>query len=128
MTIGYRWTCERSAPRTYALAEVTKETAFELFAKDTGLEQVTAITGHTPRYDVGGYLAEFIQMRRAQRLDPWIDPKTYRAVAEAVKNLGTAYLKPIFDQLDGKVRYEQIRVIGAHLNVTRDARRTVHDI
>ena len=99
-----------------------------MFAKDTGLEQVTAITGHTPRYDVGGYLAEFIQMRRAQRLDPWIDPKTYRAVAEAVKNLGTAYLKPIFDQLDGKVRYEQIRVIGAHLNVTRDARGTVHDI
>ena len=55
----------------------------------------------------------------------WIrgsNQKTYRAVAEAVKNSGTAYLRPIFDQLDGKVPYEQIRAVVAHLNTMRDTR------
>jgi hypothetical protein len=54
-------------------------------------------------------------------LDPWIDTKTYRTVAEAVKDLGTAYLQPIFERLGGKVPYEQIRLVVAHLNTMRDA-------
>ncbi|HSE88434.1 MAG TPA: DNA helicase RecQ [Candidatus Binatia bacterium] len=99
----------------------TKDTAFELFAKGASVEQVTAKTGRVLG-TTWGYLAEFIQIRRPQRLDPWIDPKTYRAVADAVKDSGTAYLKPIFDQLGGKVSYEQIRVVVAHLNTMRDAR------
>jgi ATP-dependent DNA helicase RecQ len=99
----------------------TKETAFELFAKGASVEQVTARTGRVLGTS-WGYLAEFIQIRRPVRLDPWIDPKTYRAVADAVKDSGTAYLKPIFDQLDGKVPYEQIRAVVAHLNALRDTR------
>jgi ATP-dependent DNA helicase RecQ len=96
----------------------TKQTAFELFAKGASVEQVTAKTGRVLG-TTWGYLAEFIQIHRPARLDPWIEPKTYRAVAEAVKNSGTAYLRPIFDQLDGKVPYEQIRAVVAHLNTTR---------
>ena len=99
----------------------TKEAAFELFAKGSTIEQVTAATGRA----VGtswGYLTEFVQTRRPERLDPWVDQKTYRAVADAVKDVGTAYLKPIFEHLNGKVPYEQIRLVVAHLNATRDAR------
>jgi ATP-dependent DNA helicase RecQ len=92
-----------------------KETAFELFANGASVEQVASRTGRTVG-TIWGYLAEFIQIRRPQRLDQWIDSKTYRAVANAVKSLGTAYLKPIFDQLDSKVPYEQIRAVVAHLN------------
>jgi ATP-dependent DNA helicase RecQ len=92
----------------------TKETAFELFANGTGVEQVTAATGRALS-TTWGYLAEFIQTHRPSSLDPWIDPKTYRRVAKAVQNLGTAYLKPIFERFDGKVPYEQIRVVIAHL-------------
>ena len=99
----------------------TKETAFELFEKGASVEQVTAKTGRVPG-TTWGYLAEFIQMRRPERLDPWIEPKTYRAVADAVKDSGTAYLRPIFDRLDGKVPYEQIRAVVAHLNTMRDTR------
>jgi ATP-dependent DNA helicase RecQ len=99
----------------------TKQTAFELFAKGASVEQATATTGRAPS-TTWGYLAEFVQLRRPERLDPWIDRKTYHAVAGAVTELGTAYLKPVFDHLGGTVSYEQIRVVVAHLNVTRDAR------
>ena len=99
----------------------TKETSFELFAKGSSVDQVAATTGRALG-TTWGYLAEFVQTRRPQRLDPWIDPKTYRAVADAVRDLGSAYLKPIFDHLDGKVPYEQIRLVVAHLNAIRDAR------
>jgi ATP-dependent DNA helicase RecQ len=99
----------------------TKDAVFELFAKGTSVEQVTAKTGRVLG-TTWGYLAEFIQVRRPQRLDPWIDSKTYRAVADAVKDSGTAYLQPIFDRLGGKVSYEQIRAVVAHLNTMGETR------
>ena len=98
----------------------SKETAFELFTKGTSVEHVSTTTGRALG-TTWGYLAEFIQTRPTQRLDPWIDTKTYRTVAEAVKDLGTAYLQPIFERLGGKVPYEQIRLVVAHLNTMRDA-------
>ena len=96
-----------------------KETAFELFAKGASVEQVTARTGRVPG-TTWGYLAEFIQSHRPERLDPWIDSKTYGAVAAAIGRLGAGSLKPIFDLLGGKVPYEQVRIVVAHLNATRD--------
>jgi ATP-dependent DNA helicase RecQ len=97
-----------------------KQAAFEMFDKGASVEQVTAITGHALA-TTWGYLAEFIQTHRPQRLDPWIDPKAYRVIADAVKHVGSAHLQPIFEQLGGKVPYEQIRLVVAHLNATRHA-------
>ena len=96
-----------------------KETAFELFAKGASVEQVTTRTGRALG-TTWGYLAEFIQNRRPEGLEPWINPKTYRSIADAVKALGTEYLQPVFERLGGKVPYEQIRLVVAHLNATRD--------
>jgi ATP-dependent DNA helicase RecQ len=112
-----------SRPRREGLRKPndSKEKAFELFANGVSVEQVTAKTGRVLG-TTWSYLAEFIQIHRPERLDLWIDPKTYRVVADAVKDLGTAYLRPIFDQLDGKVPYEQIRAVIAHLKTMRDTR------
>jgi ATP-dependent DNA helicase RecQ len=100
----------------------TKQAAFELFASGSTVEQVTATTGRALG-TTWGYLAEFIETRRPQRLDPWIDEQTYRAVAEAIENVGCAYLTPIFEHLGGKVPYEHIRLVVAHLNATRTVAR-----
>jgi ATP-dependent DNA helicase RecQ len=99
----------------------TKETAFDLFAKGASVEQVTAKTGRVPG-TAWGYLAEFIQSQRPERLDSWIDSKTYGAIADAVRKLGASTLRPVFDHLGGKVPYEQIRAVVAHLNSMRDPR------
>ena len=98
-----------------------KETAFELFANGTSVEQVTTRTGRALG-TTWGYLAEFIQNRRPEGLEPWINQKTYRAIADAVEELGTEYLQPVFERLGGKVPYEQIRLVVAHLNTRREAR------
>jgi len=97
----------------------TKEKAFQLFAHGATVDQVTTITGRAPS-TTWGYLAEFIQTHRPERLDNWIEQKTYRAIAAAVDHAGTAYLKPLFERLEGKVSYDQIRVVVAHLNATRE--------
>jgi len=98
----------------------TKDAAFELFAKASSVQQVTAATGRALG-TTWGYLAEFVEARRPHHLDPWIDRETYRAVAEAVQDVGTAYLKPVFDRLHGRVPYEQIRLVVVHLNTKQDA-------
>ena len=103
-----------------------KDTAFNLFAKGASVEQVTATTGRAPS-TTWGYLVEFVETRQPKRLNPWVDEKTYRAVADAVKKLRTEYLRPIFDHLDGKVPYEQIRVVIAHCNGPHDPRPTKGD-
>ena len=98
----------------------TKEVAFGMFAEGASIEHVSTATGRA-QGTTWGYLAEFVETQRPQQLDPWIDQKTYRTVADAVKDVGTAYLKPIFEHLGGTVPYEHIRLVLAHLNVTRDA-------
>jgi ATP-dependent DNA helicase RecQ len=96
----------------------TKEIAFSLFAKGASVEQVaTAISRALST--TWGYLAEFTLTHRPQRVDRWIDPQTYDTIAAAVQEVGTAYLRPILERLDGKVSYGQIRVVVAHLKATR---------
>jgi ATP-dependent DNA helicase RecQ len=96
-----------------------KETAFELFANGTNVEQVTRRTGCSLG-TAWGYLAEFIQNHRPEGLEPWIDSKTYRAIVDAVNDLGTGFLQPVFERLGSKVPYEQIRLVVAYLNTRRD--------
>jgi ATP-dependent DNA helicase RecQ len=98
-----------------------KATAFEMFGRGASVEQVAAVTGRAAG-TTWGYLVEFIEGRPSQRLDAWVNRETYEAVAGAVRDLGTVYLKPIYDQLGGKVPYEQIRVAVAHLNANSGAR------
>ncbi len=98
-----------------------RKAAFEMFAKGSTVDQVTAATGRALG-TTWGYLAEFVETQHPARLDAWIDPKTYRAVAEAVKDVGTGYLKPLFEHLGGTVPYEHIRLVVAHLQAGSAAR------
>jgi ATP-dependent DNA helicase RecQ len=114
-------TSSRSGRERIRKPHDAKETAFELFANGASVEQVTTRTGRSLG-TTWSYLAEFIQNRRPEGLEPWINSKTYRAIADAVEDLGTGYLQPVFDRLGGNVPYEQIRLVVAHLNTRRDAR------
>jgi ATP-dependent DNA helicase RecQ len=91
-----------------------KRKALELFAKGEPLERVAETTDRALS-TVCGYLVEFIQSRPAQSMDPWVAPDSYGKIADAVKELGPVYLKPIFDRLGGTIPYEQIRIVVAHL-------------
>jgi len=47
-------------------------------------------------------------------LDAWIDRQTYRKISAAIEEVGSSYLKPIFDHLGGSAPYEHIRLVIAH--------------
>ena len=66
------------------------------------------------------YLTEFIETQRPERIDAWVPPETSRAIAEALEEVGTAYLKPVLERLGGAVTYDEIRVVCAHLGEKRD--------
>jgi ATP-dependent DNA helicase RecQ len=95
-----------------------KAAAFGMFVKGASIEQVASATGRASS-TVWGYLSEFIETYPSQQLDPWVDSRTYHAVAGAAADLGAVYQKPIFDRLDGKVPFEHIRLVLAHLNAKR---------
>ncbi|HME99474.1 MAG TPA: DNA helicase RecQ [Terriglobia bacterium] len=91
-----------------------KQKAFELFAQRESLEHVAEATDRAVS-TVCGYLVEFIQTHPAQSVDSWVTSDAYGKVADAVKELGSVYLKPIFDRLEGTIPYEQIRIVVTHL-------------
>ena len=45
-------------------------------------------------------------------------PDVYKLVADAVEKVGMARLKPIFEELGGKIAYEEIRLVVSHLQDT----------
>lgn len=91
-----------------------QQAAFEMFAKGCSAEEVGAVLDRVES-TTWGYLTDFVATKHPQNLDPWIDQQTYRAVAAAIDEVGGAYLKPIYEHLGGRVPYEQIRLIAAHL-------------
>ena len=102
----------RTRPQRPPKMNEAKAEAFKMFAKGASVEEVAAVTDRAPS-SVWNYLVEFIEKNPSQPLDPWIDLPTCQTVTEAALEVGTAYLKPIFDRLTGKVPYEQIRVVLA---------------
>jgi ATP-dependent DNA helicase RecQ len=88
-----------------------------MFFKGSGVDQVAAATDRAMS-TVWSYLLEFVESHPSLPLDPWIDQTTIRAVREASEEVGTSYLKPIFEHLDGTISYEQIRLALARISKT----------
>ena len=103
-----------------------KETAFELFAKGASVEQVTTRTGRALG-TTWGYLAEFIQISLPGEIGSVDRSKDIPLGCRRGEELGTAYLQPVFDRLDGKVPYEQIRARRRASQYARDTRTKSQD-
>jgi ATP-dependent DNA helicase RecQ len=64
---------------------------------------------------VNEYLAEFIRTERPASVFGWVPEDVCERVAAAAELHGTARLKPVFEELNGEVPYEHIRVVFAFL-------------
>ncbi len=100
-------------------ASRTQRKAFELFAAGRSVAEVGEALARVASTTTK-LLAEFIEATRPEHIDAWVPPERYRAIAAAAEEVGTAYLRPIFEQLDGAVPYDDIRLVVTHL-ATRDA-------
>ncbi|QKK07061.1 MAG: hypothetical protein HND58_02045 [Planctomycetota bacterium] len=97
-------------PKTLSPA---KRRSFEAFDRGEGIEAVAESGGLKAR-TVADHLAEWIEARKPEDISAWIEPAEYDRIATAVTEVGTDFLRPIFDRLNGEVPYEQIKLVVAH--------------
>ncbi|MFC1707126.1 helix-turn-helix domain-containing protein [Planctomycetota bacterium] len=69
---------------------------------------------------VEGYLVEWILEAAPEGVDAWVDESTYAQIEDAAGEVGTAFLRPIFERLGGTASYACIRAVLAHLEVRNE--------
>lgn len=97
--------------------------AHEMFRDGASIEAVMAALGRA-RSTICEYLAEFIMQAGPGTIESWVDAQTYARVAEAVRQVGPAPLKPIFEKLEGQVPYDTIRLVARHLETVGETDKT----
>jgi ATP-dependent DNA helicase RecQ len=86
-----------------------------LFRQGMGIEDVARETNRA-RSTTVQYLCDFIRSESPPSVAPWVAADIYRQVAEVAARVGADALKPIFEGLEGKVPYDDIRIVVTHLN------------
>lgn len=91
-----------------------KAHAFKMFAEGVSLEEVAAAIDRAPS-TTANYLVEYILDKGLKSLNPWVNEAAYARVSQVVREKGTRMLKPIFDELNGEVSYDIIKLVAAHV-------------
>jgi ATP-dependent DNA helicase RecQ len=92
----------------------SKSLAMALFARGESLDFVVAHTAKTYG-TVSNYLCAYIKEHRLIDTAPWLSEETYQAVSQAVFKIGAQRLQPIFQELNGAVSYDEIKIALAFL-------------
>ncbi|HEV7426611.1 MAG TPA: DNA helicase RecQ [Thermoanaerobaculia bacterium] len=101
------------APRREPSATPSRTEAYDAFRSGASIEEVMAITDRA-RSTISGYLADFIVTERPPTIDAWLPRDQYDTIAPAVERLGTERLKPIYEEFEGRISYDDIRLVVAH--------------
>ncbi len=89
-----------------------KDRALECLSRGESIEEVAKKVNRA-QSTIWTYLADWIGGESLESLAPWIDDRTVQAVTEVIERIGGEPLKPFFDELDGAVPYDHIRVVKA---------------
>lgn len=60
---------------------------------------------------VNGYLCSYLRTRKIISPVPWVDVEVAAKVRQAADELGLEALRPIFEHLEGKVSFDEIRIV-----------------
>lgn len=100
---------------TAAKPSAKKELAFKLFRSGASVDYVAKeieLTAAT----VTDYLAEFVRTQKPSSIFIWVPEDVCERVAAAAEIHGIARLKPVYEELNGEVNYEAIRIVFAYLD------------
>lgn len=92
----------------------TKALALDRFHAGASFDSVMAATGRT-KATVINYLCDYIKRAELTSAEPWLADDVVDAVGQAVATVGKHRLQPIFEKLEGKIAYDDIRVALAIL-------------
>lgn len=88
--------------------------AAALFRKGMSVDDAAAQLGRAHSTTVQ-YLCDFLQDEPPQSVAAWVSNDVYRQVTDAASRVGAEKLKPIFEALDGKVSFDEIKIVMTHL-------------
>ncbi len=95
---------------------LVRDSAFEMFDRGMAIDEVAAAVGRAFSTTTE-YLVEFIQIRRPKDISAWVPAKTYQRITEAATVINQSSLKPIYEHLEGAVKYEEIKLVLTHSRV-----------
>lgn len=88
--------------------------AYDAFRLGALIDDVVNLTGRA-RSTIAGYLADFIITEQPRTIAPWVDRDQLEAITPVVARLGTDRLKQIYDEFEGRMSYDVIKVVVAHV-------------
>ncbi|MEK6700678.1 MAG: DNA helicase RecQ [Planctomycetota bacterium] len=102
------------APRAKPLrVGSSKLESFRRFDKGESVETVAAAHGFALS-TINTHLCDYIKERQPKDVTRWIDPKTYDLIIQTAAKLGAESSRPIFDYLEAKVTWDEIRIAMVH--------------
>jgi len=105
---------QQRSPTASSTMNSTKRRAFDLFQQGQSIDEVCQTVARA-RSTVTEYLAEFIATHGISDPSAWIDDDLFTRIRAAAKQHGTDRLKPLYEDFDGKVSYDQLRIAVACL-------------
>jgi len=96
-------------PKTRSKLSQARQLAFDLFEQKLSIEEVAKSVGRAESTTTQ-YLVEYIKREKINNPYPWVDEQTLSHIIDAVEQVGRGHMKPIFDFLNGKIDYNQIRI------------------
>ncbi len=96
-------------PNTGQVRSGARQAAFKLFARQRPLKEVAASVRRAESTALQ-YLVEYIGHERIVVPQPWVDEPTFDRIAEASQNSDLSKIKPVFEQLNGHISYDAIRI------------------
>ena len=93
--------------------------AGKMYRRGASVEEVAAAVGRTPEAALG-YLAEFIERERPERIDDWVHDVVYDRVVEAAAALAVDRPEPVYAHLASQVPMETIRLVLLHSRILAD--------
>ncbi|MGE3182133.1 MAG: DNA helicase RecQ [Phycisphaerae bacterium] len=88
--------------------------AIELFAEGRSIAEVAQQIDRAIS-TTAQYLGEYIETHPSTSIAPWVAPEVEARVADAAREMETAYLGPIRARLNDEVSFEEIRLVVAKL-------------
>jgi ATP-dependent DNA helicase RecQ len=86
--------------------------AFIHFRRGASIEEVMQRMGRA-RSTVCRYLQTYLRHEQVTDSNPWVNSAVARQIEEALETVDPGPLKPVFEHLDGKVSYDDIRIVAA---------------
>lgn len=109
----------RSASSTATRTQQTRqpersksEAYFDLFEQRLSMDEVCLQLDRAVS-TVAQYLEQYIRIHRVTDIDHWVPPDVTEQILAAIEQHGAERLKPLFDHLQGRMTYEQIRLVCA---------------